>query len=206
MHQVGIIPVVKMDMQEHAVPLAKALLKGGISAIEVTFRTDAAAESIRRIAAECSEMLLLAGTVLNLEQAAQAIECGASGIVSPGINLETVDWCRERKIPIIPGVATPSEAELCARKGVQVMKLFPAEVVGGIKMLKALSGPYASFCFMPTGGIHPENVSEYLRLNNVVCCGGTWIVPDQALAEEKFDEICENAKEAMRLLAEVRKS
>lgn len=206
LEKVGVIPVVKMDIVEHAIPLAKFLRNGGISAIEVTFRSDAAAESIRQIVKEVPEMLVIAGTVLTPEMAEMAMEAGASGIVSPGLNLETVEWCTKRNVPMIPGVATPGEVELCMRHGLNVLKLFPAEVLGGVKFLKALAGPYPFVRFMPTGGINLGNIEEYLAQKNVICCGGTWIVPDEVLESGDFEEIKRRAKEARVIFLEVRKN
>jgi len=199
LHQVGIVPVIKMDTPDHAVELARALIRGGLPAAEITFRSDAAAESIRRIRDSGLELFLCAGTVLNPEQAEKAVEAGAKAIVSPGTNPETVKWCLERKIPILPGCATPTEVEACMRMGLSLVKLFPAEVVGGVGMLKALSGPYGSVRFMPTGGVKPSNVADYLRLKNVTACGGTWIVPGELLAKGAFDEIEALARDAATL-------
>lgn len=189
LYQVGIVPVIKMDQTEHAVPLAKALSKGGLPAAEITFRSDAAADSIRAIAKACPEMFVCAGTILNPAQAQQAVEAGARAIVSPGTNLETIRWCIAHGVPVIPGCATPSEVEACMREGLSFVKLFPAEVVGGIAMLRALSGPYSAVKFMPTGGVKPENAAQYLSLANVVCCGGTWITPEALVENGQFDEI-----------------
>ena len=199
LHTTRIIPVLKIEDAEKAVPLAKALRDGGLPAAEVTFRTDAAEESIRRIARELPDVCVCAGTVLTPEQAERAVNAGARAVISPGTNLETVDWCLAHEIPVIPGCATPSEIEACMRKGLSLLKLFPAEVVGGTAMLKALSGPYASVRFMPTGGIKPGNVKEYLALSNVWCCGGTWLAPDSALQAEDYAAIRALAKEAAEL-------
>lgn len=204
MHQAGVIPVVKMDSSSHASAMAEALLDGGISAIEVTFRSEAAVESLQIIAKNFPQMLLLAGTVLTPEQADLAVQAGALGIVSPGTNPATLDWCKKQNVPIVPGIASPSEAEYCVRNGITVMKLFPAELLGGVKMLKALSGPYASYQFMPTGGIRLENMAAYLQLNNVLCCGGSWIAPTQLLEEENYAQIRTNAQKAVEVLRNVR--
>lgn len=204
LYKVGIVPVIKMDDAAHAVPLARALAKGGLPAAEITFRSAAAADSIRAIAKECPDLFVCAGTVLTPEQAQEAVEAGAKAIISPGTNPETVRWCVEHDIPVTPGCATPSEVESNMREGLHLMKLFPAEVVGGIAMLKGLSGPYANVKFMPTGGIKPGNVQDYLRLKNVVACGGTWIVPENLLSAEKYDEIEALAREAAALRDQVR--
>ena len=189
LYKVGIVPVIKMDKAEHAVPLAKALMNGGLPAAEITFRSEAAAGSIEAIAREVPGMFVCAGTVLTPETAQEAVRAGAKAIISPGLNLDTVRWCNKHTIPVIPGTATPSEVEAAMREGLKMVKLFPAEVVGGVGMLKALSGPYAGMKFMPTGGVKPGNAKDYLSLKNVVACGGTWIVPMELLEAEKFDEI-----------------
>ncbi|XOQ44456.1 MAG: 2-dehydro-3-deoxy-phosphogluconate aldolase [Clostridium sp.] len=204
LYEIGIIPVIKMDCAEHAIPLAHALKKGGLPAAEITFRSDAASESIRAIAQEVPDLLVCAGTVLNVENAKKAVEAGAKAIISPGTNLAVVRWCMEHEIPVFPGCSTPTEIETCMREGLKVVKLFPAEVVGGVAMLKALSGPYSGMQFMPTGGIKPHNVKDYLSQKNVLACGGTWIVPDALLTAGKFDEIESLVSQAVALRNEVR--
>ena len=198
--EIGIIPVIKIDDAEKAVPLAKALRDGGLPAAEVTFRTAAAEEAIRRIAAEVPDVCLCAGTVLSVETAKRAVEAGATAIVSPGTNPEVVQWCLENNVPVIPGCATPTEVEACMRMGLDFVKLFPAEVVGGVGMLKALAGPYGQMKFMPTGGVSPENVGNYLALKNVVCCGGSWMVPAKLLDAEDCAGIEALAREAAAIL------
>ncbi|BAK98347.1 4-hydroxy-2-oxoglutarate aldolase/2-dehydro-3-deoxy-phosphogluconate [Oscillibacter valericigenes Sjm18-20] len=204
LYQVGIVPVVKMDDAAHAVSLAKALAKGGLPAAEITFRSAAAADSIRAIARDCPELFVCAGTVLTPQQARKAVDAGARAVISPGTNAETVRWCLQNGVPVIPGCSTPSEVEANMRDGLGLVKLFPAEVVGGVAMLKALAGPYAAMKFMPTGGVKPGNVQDYLRLANVTACGGTWIVPGELLSAGRFDEIERLAKEAASLRDEVR--
>lgn len=204
LYQVGIVPVIKMDCAEHAVPLARALARGGLPAAEITFRSEAAAGSIRAIADAVPELFVCAGTVLTPETAQAAVEAGAKAIISPGLNLETVRWCLGRGVPVIPGTATPSEVEACMREGLKLVKLFPAEVVGGVGMLKALSGPYADMKFMPTGGVKPGNAKDYLTQKNVVACGGTWIVPEDLLKDGRFEEIERLAREAAQLRDSVR--
>lgn len=198
--EIGIIPVIKIDDAEKAVLLAKALRDGGLPAAEVTFRTAAAEEAIRRIAAEVPDVCVCAGTVLNVDTAKRAVQAGASAVISPGTNPEVVAWCMENNVPVIPGCATPTEVEACMRMGLDFVKLFPAEVVGGVKMLKALSGPYGNMQFMPTGGISPENAASYLALKNVVCCGGSWMVPGKLLDQNDFAGIEALAREAAALL------
>ena len=202
--KVGIVPVIKMDCVEHAVPLARALATGGLPAAEITFRSEAAAGSIRAIADAVPEMFVCAGTVLTPETAQQAVEAGSKAVISPGLNLETVRWSIQHGVPVIPGTATPSEVEACMREGLELVKLFPAEVVGGVNMLKAMAGPYAGMKFMPTGGVKPGNAKDYLTQKNVLCCGGTWIVPMDLLEAGKFDEIEKLAREAAQLRDSVR--
>lgn len=202
--KVGIVPVIKMDCVEHAVPLARALANGGLPAAEITFRSEAAAGSIRAIADAVPEMFVCAGTVLTPETAQQAVEAGSKAVISPGLNLETVRWSIQHGVPVIPGTATPSEVEACMREGLELVKLFPAEVVGGVNMLKAMAGPYAGMKFMPTGGVKPGNAKDYLTQKNVLCCGGTWIVPMDLLEAGKFDEIEKLAREAAQLRDSVR--
>lgn len=200
LHSIGVIPVIKINDAEKAAPLARALRDGGLPAAEVTFRTAAAAEAIRRIKAELPEVCVCAGTVLTVETAKEAVAAGAEAIISPGTNPEVVRWCMENRVPVIPGCATPTEVEACMRMGLDFVKLFPAEVVGGVKMLKALSGPYGGMAFMPTGGISPENAGQYLALKNVVCCGGSWMVPEKLLDSDDFAAIEELARKAAALV------
>lgn len=196
---IGIIPVIKINDAEKAVPLARALCAGGLPAAEVTFRTPAAAEAIRRIRAEVPAMCVCAGTVLNAETAERAVEAGAEAVISPGTNPAVVKWCLEMGVPVIPGCATPTEVEACMRMGLDFVKLFPAEVVGGVAMLKALSGPYSHMAFMPTGGVSPENAAAYLAQKNVVCCGGSWMVPEKLLESGDFAAIERLARAAAEI-------
>lgn len=193
---IGIIPVIKINDAEKAAPLARALRDGGLPAAEVTFRTPAAAEAIHRIKKEVPQVCVCAGTVLTVETARRAVEAGASAVISPGTNPDVVRWCLANRVPVIPGCATPTEVESCMRLGLDFVKLFPAEVVGGVKMLKALAGPYGGMTFMPTGGISPENAAGYLALKNVVCCGGSWMVPEKLLDSGDFGAIEALAREA----------
>ena len=169
------------------------------AAAEVTFRTEAAAEAIRRIREQVPEVCVCAGTVLNVETAERAVEAGASAIISPGTNPEVVAWCLKMGVPVIPGCATPTEVEACMRMGLDFVKLFPAEVVGGVAMLKALSGPYGGMAFMPTGGVNPRNAASYLAQKNVVCCGGSWMVPEKLLESGDFAAIEQLAREAAEI-------
>ena len=204
LYQVGVLPVIRLETAESAVPLAKALRNGGLPAAEITFRSDAAAEAIRRISREVPEVYVCAGTVLDPETAALAHEAGARAIITPGIHSGTMDWCEKHEVPVVSGCATPSEVEVCMRRGMKLVKFFPAEVMGGVAMLKALAGPYPHMKFMPTGGVKPANLADYLRQTNVAACGGTWIVPPELLKEEKYDEIEALARAAAALRDVVR--
>lgn len=204
LHNIGIIPVIRISNAKNAVPLAKILYAGGLPAAEITFRTDAAQESIRQIVQNVPEVCVCAGTILTVENAKIAVDAGAKAIISPGTNLEVVQWCIENNIPIIPGCATPTEVEVCIRMGLNVVKLFPAEAVGGTKLLKALSGPYAGVKFMPTGGITEKNVSDYLMLPNVLCCGGSWMVPEKSLNGDDFVKIGDLVQGASAIYRQVK--
>lgn len=203
--ETGIIPVIKIENAEHAVPLAQALLRGGIRVAEVTFRTSAAAAVIERISsAFAGEMLVCAGTVLNIEQANLAAACGAKAIISPGTNPSVVSWCKQKRMPVYPGCATPTEIEAAMELGLTTVKLFPAEVVGGVSMLQALYGPYAGIRFMPTGGVTPENAEAYLKQPNVLACGASWICPDALLSKGDFAAIEQNARLASSIVQRAR--
>lgn len=194
----GIVPVVKLDRAEDAVPLAKALIAGGIRCIEVTFRTDAAEEAIRAIHAQVPEMLLGAGTVLTPQQVRRAADAGAAFMVSPGFSDQTVEYCVKNQIPIFPGCATPSEVERALSFGLTDLKFFPAEASGGLKMIKAMCAPYTNVRFMPTGGINEDNMLSYLSYEKILACGGSWMVKDSLIRNHQFDEITRLADSAMR--------
>lgn len=187
--KIGIVPVIAIDDAKDAVPLAKALIDGGLNCAEVTFRTAAAADAIVNIVKEFPDMLVGAGTILNPKQADEAIAAGAKFIVSPGFNPKTVAHCISKNIPIIPGTSNPSDIEMALDMGLSVVKFFPAEPAGGLKMLKAMSAPYGSVRFMPTGGINEDNLGEYLAFDKIVACGGSWMVKKDMIAAGKFDEI-----------------
>lgn len=197
--QQGIIPVVKIEDERDAVPLAEALTGGGLPCVEVTFRTGSAAASIRRMREAFPEMTVGAGTVLTAAQVDEALEAGAEFIVSPGLNPRTVTCCLEREIPVFPGVATASEIEKALELGLRVVKFFPAEASGGLKAIRALAAPYSMIEFMPTGGIGPDNVEEYLQFERVIACGGTWMVKEAFIAEGQFERIRQLAREAREL-------
>lgn len=199
--QIRIVPVVKILDDKDAVPLANALVKGGLPCAEVTFRTDAAAASIRKMKEAFPDMTVGAGTVLTKEQVDEAVEAGAEFIVSPGLNPKTVVYCQEKGIPVFPGTATASEIEKALELGLKVVKFFPAEVNGGLKAIKALAAPYSMMEFMPTGGIGTDNVKEYLEFDRVIACGGTWMVKEKLIAEGRFDEIERLTKEARNIAA-----
>ncbi len=198
--EVGLVPVIKIDRAADAVPLARALIGGGLPVAEITFRTAAAAESIRRIAGELPEMILGAGTVLTTHQAAQAVDAGARYIVSPGFDPQVVDWCVTQGVPITPGVVTPSEVIMALGKGLSVLKFFPAEESGGVRMLTALAGPFGDVRFIPTGGITAASLPAYLQLPNVVAVGGSWMVTAALIAAGQFGEIERLAAEARRIV------
>jgi 2-dehydro-3-deoxyphosphogluconate aldolase/(4S)-4-hydroxy-2-oxoglutarate aldolase len=184
-----LVPVIVIDAAADAVPLARALAAGGLPCAEVTFRTAQAGQALERMSAECPEVLVGAGTVLTAAQAASARKAGAKFIVAPGFGPAVVDYCVEHDIPVFPGVATPTEIEAALTKGLSVMKFFPAEPLGGVNYLKAMSAPYGKIEFMPTGGISPANVGSYLALKNVVACGGSWMAPQDWIAAKQFDRI-----------------
>ncbi|MHB8062165.1 MAG: bifunctional 4-hydroxy-2-oxoglutarate aldolase/2-dehydro-3-deoxy-phosphogluconate aldolase [Ruminiclostridium sp.] len=194
---VGIVPVVKIDDVEKAVPLAKALYEGGIPVAEITFRTEQAQTAIARITEALPEMLVGAGTILTAEQADRALEAGAKFIVSPGLNPKVVEHCIKIGIPIIPGCSSPSDIEQAIEFGLEVVKFFPAEASGGIKMLRALAGPYGNISFMPTGGIDASNINEYLSFSKVLACGGSWMVSENLIKAGSFEKIESLAREAM---------
>lgn len=200
----GIVPVVKINDSNNAVKLAKALYRGGLPAAEITFRTDAAEESIRQIAQNVPEVCVCAGTVLTVENAKRAVDAGAKLLISPGTNAKVIKWCVDNAVTIIPGCANPSDVEVCMEYGLEVVKLFPAEAVGGTKMIKALSGPYGSMMFMPTGGISTQNAAEYLLLKNVLACGGSWMVPEKAIDNREFEKIEQLTREASEILKKIR--
>ncbi len=195
--KIGIVPVIALDSASDAEPLAKALCEGGLPCAEVTFRTAAAEESIRIMAEKFPEMLVGAGTVLTTEQVDRAVAAGAKFIVSPGLNPKVVAYCTSKNIPVIPGCANPSDIEQAIELGLDVVKFFPAEAAGGLKMIKAMSAPYTSVKFMPTGGINADNLIDYLNFGKIVACGGSWMVSKDMVAAGNFDKITALTKEAV---------
>lgn len=202
--QYGIVPVVVLNDSKDAEPLADALCEGGLACAEVTFRTEAAAESIKIMSEKHPEMLVGAGTVLTIEQVDEAVAAGAKFIVSPGLNPEVVKYCLDKNIAITPGVVTPSEMEQAIELGLNIVKFFPAEPSGGLSMIKAVSAPYTMLKFMPTGGINPGNVKEYLKSDKIFACGGSWMVKGDLVNAGDFDKIKELTKEAADIVKEIR--
>lgn len=198
--EIGIVPVIAIDDADKAVPLAKALVRGGLPAAEVTFRTAAAEEAIRRIVAEVPEMLVGAGTVLTKEQADRAIAAGVSFIVSPGFNPEITRYVIEKGMLMMPGTATPGEMEQAMSMGLSVVKFFPAEQNGGVAKLKAVAGPYSNLRWMPTGGVNEKNLLDYLSFNKIVACGGTWMVKKDLIEAENWDEIERLTRQAVQAM------
>ena len=197
-----IIPVIAIQKSELANPLADALLEGGLSCAEITFRT-AAAKSVIKILAERGDMLVGAGTVLNVDQAKDAIDAGASFIVSPGFNSKVVEYCLKQSFPIAPGIATPTDIEQAIEFGLKVVKFFPAEAFGGIKTLNAISAPYSTMKYIPTGGINPENARKYLAHPRVIAVGGSWMASSTLIAKQQFKTIVQLTKEVVDLLDSV---
>lgn len=200
----GLIPVVAIENAEDAVPLGQALVAGGLPCAEITFRTAAAREAIQAMSNAFPDMLVGAGTVLSVEQAAQAVEAGAKFIVSPGFDVKVVEWCQQNNVPVTPGVLTPTEVAAALNAGLDTLKFFPAEAGGGLKMLKALAGPYVGVKFIPTGGINADNLADYLRFPAVLACGGSWIVKKQLIANHEFDTITQLVMGAVAIVKEVR--
>lgn len=196
----GIVPVIKINDVNKAVPLANALIKGGLPLAEVTFRTEQAEESIKRICAEFPNMLVGAGTVLTIDQVDKAVGAGAKFIVSPGFNPKVVSYCISKGITIIPGTSVPSDMEAAMEMGLEVVKFFPAEQSGGVDYLKAVGGPYSNLKFVPTGGVNAKNINTYLSLKNVAACGGTWMVKEDMIARGDFDTITALTKEAVQTM------
>ena len=195
-----IIPVAVIENSDQAIPLGKALIDAELPVLEVTFRTQAAAEAIRKASKALPSLFIGAGTVLKVEQVKQAVNAGAQFIVTPGFNPTIVDYCVNNKIIIIPGLNTPSMIEWALERGITFVKFFPADLSGGPKMLKILSGPYPDMRYMPTGGINNESMVEYLKLNNVLAVGGSWIVPKDLISSGNFVEITRRVKEALSIL------
>ena len=205
-YEYAVVPVVVLDDADDAAPLAEALIKGGLPCAEVTFRTEAAEESIRIMSEKYPEMLVGAGTILTVDQVARAVAAGAKFIVSPGFDPEIVDYCLKKNIPVFPGCVSPSEVAQAVKRGLKVVKFFPAEQAGGLAMLKAMAAPYTMLKFMPTGGINTKNLKEYLGFSKILCCGGSWLVKGDMIKNKEFDKITEMTREATELAAAARRS
>ncbi|MGI6568794.1 MAG: bifunctional 4-hydroxy-2-oxoglutarate aldolase/2-dehydro-3-deoxy-phosphogluconate aldolase [Erysipelotrichaceae bacterium] len=202
--EIGIVPVVVIDDAKDAIPLANALIEGGLKCAEVTFRTASAKETIKLIVDNFPDMLVGAGTVLTTKQVDDAIEAGARFIVSPGLNPKIVKYCNEKGILIIPGISNASDIEIALENNLEVVKFFPAELLGGLRMIKALAAPYVNVKFMPTGGINTSNVKEYLEYDRIIACGGSWMVSSKLIRSGEFQEISRLAREASEIVKESR--
>jgi len=193
----GVVPVIKIEKIENALPLASALYNAGLRVAELTFRTDCAEEAIRVISEKYPDMLVGAGTVLNIETVDKAVKAGSKFIVSPGFNIDVVKYCIDKNIPIIPGCPTTSDIEKAIELGLTTVKFFPAEQLGGLNMIKALAAPYTKIKFMPTGGVNQNNINDYLSFPKIVACGGSWMVKDDLINNGDFDKIGELVEEAI---------
>ena len=202
--QMGIVPVVVLNDVKNSVPLAQSLINGGLPCAEVTFRTEAAQQSIAEISKNFPQMFVGAGTVLTTEQVDRAVDAGAKFIVSPGFNPKVVEYCIKKGYPVTPGIMTPTELEMALEFGLDVVKFFPAENAGGLKMIKAMAAPYTKIKFMPTGGINPQNVREYLQCDKILACGGSWMVKGDLINSGNFAEIEKLTKEASQIVKEIR--
>ena len=202
--ELGVVPVVVLEDAKDAEPLAKALCEGGLPCAEVTFRTAAAEESIRRMCEAFPDMLIGAGTVLTIDQVDRAVGAGAKFIVSPGFDPEIVDYCLSKDIPIFPGCVTPSEIAQAVKRRLRVVKFFPAAQYGGAAAIKALSAPYVGLKFMPTGGVNAKNLEEYLSCGSIIACGGSWMVKGAMIKAGEFDKIQAMTAEAVRLVKKIR--
>jgi 2-dehydro-3-deoxyphosphogluconate aldolase/(4S)-4-hydroxy-2-oxoglutarate aldolase len=201
LQQFKVVPVIQINKVEHAVPLAKVLVENGLPVAEVTFRTEAAAEAIRAMREAYPEICIGAGTVLTSEQIDLAKEAGSEFVVAPGLNPNTVRRCQEIGMPVVPGVNNPSQVEQALELGLTFLKFFPAEASGGISMVKSLLAPYVDVSFMPTGGIGKHNINDYLAIDRVICCGGTWMVAPTLIENEQWDEIAKLVQEAVAHVA-----
>lgn len=200
----GVVPVVVLNDEKDAKPLADALVEGGLPCAEVTFRTEAAEESIRIMTEAYPDMLVGAGTILTTEQVDRAVAAGAKFIVSPGFDPEIVDYCLSIEIPVFPGCVTPSEVAQAVKRGLKVVKFFPAEQYGGVSTIKALAAPYTMVKFMPTGGVNAGNLKDYLSCDKIVCCGGSFMVKGDLIKAGEFDRIREMTREAVELVRSIR--
>jgi len=198
--ELGIVPVVKIENAEDALPLGRALLDGDLPIAEITFRTSAAEESIKILTKELPNLLVGAGTILTVEQVKKAVSAGAKFIVSPGFNPRVVDYCIGNSIPVTPGINNPTQIEMALERGIKVVKYFPAEASGGLPLLKSMSAPYTGIKFIPTGGINENNLCSYLSDNKVLACGGSWMVKPELISSGNFDEITRLTREAVSIM------
>lgn len=202
--EIGIIPVVVLEDANNAKKLGEALMEGGLKCAEVTFRTEAAKDTIKILSEEFPDMLVGAGTVLTTTQVDEAVVAGAKFVVSPGVNPKVVEYCTEKNIPIIPGICTPSNIETAMEYGLEAVKFFPAEASGGLKYIKAISAPYKNMKFMATGGINSDNVKDYLNNDSIFAVGGSWMVKENLIESGDFETIKELALEASNIVKEAR--
>jgi 2-dehydro-3-deoxyphosphogluconate aldolase/(4S)-4-hydroxy-2-oxoglutarate aldolase len=203
-YEIGVIPVVEIDNAAQARPLAEALLAGELPVAEITLRTDAALEAIRIISQQVPDILVGAGTVLNREQAEAARDAGAQFLVSPGMIEDVVAWAQASQIPILAGAVTPTEMIRAIHMGLEILKFFPAETVGGLKAIRAMSDPFPQLRFIPTGGIRLENLAEYLEMPKIYAVGGSWMAKRQMIAEGRFEEITHMARQARQVVKQIR--
>lgn len=201
---IGLVPVIKLNDPEKAVPLAKALAAGGIPAAEITFRAPGAEKAIAAIAKEVPEVFVGAGTVTTKKQVDLAAAAGAMYIISPGFDPEIVEYCLNKNLLIIPGCANAGDVSMASRMGLEAVKFFPAEAAGGLKMLKALCGPFPAMRFIPTGGINPDNILEYITFPRVIACGGSWMVPENLIDDNDFTGITELARQAVFKMLDIK--
>lgn len=203
--RLGVLPVLDLPSVEVAIPVAEALIAGGLDAVEITLRTDAGLEGIEAVRLAYPELLVGAGTVRTADAAERALDAGAAFVVSPGTSVDVIERCAAADTMVLPGACTPSEVETARRAGAGTLKFFPAEPMGGTDYLQALAAPFPEITFVPTGGIGPANLASYLRLPNVVACGGSWMVNNGLVTEGRFARIEQLAREAVQLAVEARR-
>jgi 2-dehydro-3-deoxyphosphogluconate aldolase/(4S)-4-hydroxy-2-oxoglutarate aldolase len=202
---IGVVPVVTIDEPGRAAALGAALVAGGLPCAEITFRTPAAAAAIQAMSDAHPELLVGAGTIATVEQADAAVAAGARFVVAPGFDETVVDWCRANDVPIAPGVMTPTEINMAIRRGLRLLKFFPAEAAGGVAALTAIAAAYPDVRFVPTGGIDAANLADYLRLPTVAACGGSWVAPRAAIADGDFARIERLAADAAAIVRATRR-
>lgn len=200
----GVVPVISINNSKDAISLGKSLIEGGLNIVEITFRTEAAAESIKILSETYPELVVGAGTVLSVENVDTAMENGAQFIVTPCFDAEVIDYCINKGISIYPGIVTPSELNEARKRGLEIVKFFPCETFGGLKTIEAISAPFSSMKFMPTGGINPNNLEEYLASDKIVACGGTWIAKPSMIDNGEFEQVTKNVEEAVKLVENTR--